>query len=172
MSEQWRPIPGYETRYEISDHGRVRAISRTVRYSDGRSYQHPGRMLQLQPNPVGGALYINIGNTRDTYKNVRVAKLVLLAFVGPRPDGMEVLHWDDDPNNNHLTNLRYGTRSENLHDRVRNGKHPAANKTHCKHGHEFTSENTVITRTGHRNCRQCKIRWKRELRARQAAVQS
>lgn len=28
-------------------------------------------------------------------------------------------------------------------------------KTHCKHNHEFTPENTIITRTG-RQCRTCK----------------
>lgn len=35
------------------------------------------------------------------------------AFVGPRPFGMEVLHMDDDPTNNQLKNLRYGTHAEN-----------------------------------------------------------
>jgi len=31
-----------------------------------------------------------------------------------------------------------------------------AAKTHCKHGHEFTPENTYWIRGGHRDCRECK----------------
>jgi hypothetical protein len=50
-----------------------------------------------------------------------VHQLVLLAFRGPCPSGMECLHNDDVKNNNELTNLRYGTRSENNKDRVRTG---------------------------------------------------
>ena len=30
-----------------------------------------------------------------------------------------------------------------------------ARKTHCSNGHEFTSENTVITKKGYRSCRAC-----------------
>lgn len=30
-----------------------------------------------------------------------------------------------------------------------------ANATHCIHGHEFTKENTIITKSGHRKCREC-----------------
>lgn len=29
------------------------------------------------------------------------------------------------------------------------------NKTHCKYGHEFTTENTLITKEGWRSCRKC-----------------
>lgn len=164
QNERWVPLPGYESRYQISDHGRLYAIPRTVTYCDGRSYQHPGRLIKTQKNP-GGALYVGIGNTRDTIRRIRLASLVLLAFVGPRPDGMEVLHWDDNPDNNTLENLRYGTRSENMHDRVRNGRHSAANKTHCKRGHAFSAENTFITQAGHRSCRVCKRALKRKYAA-------
>jgi hypothetical protein len=47
--------------------------------------------------------------------------LVLEAFAGPRPDGMDALHRDDNPTNNRFDNLRWGTRSDNLFDAVRNG---------------------------------------------------
>ena len=43
-----------------------------------------------------------------------VHELVCEAVHGPRPEGMEVLHLDDDPTNNNPTNLRWGTRSENM----------------------------------------------------------
>jgi hypothetical protein len=91
----------------------------------------------------------------DGGKSYRVHRLVLEAFIGPLPDGMEVRHLDDDPNNNHLTNLVYGTRSENMHDRVSNGTHHYSRRGRCTHGHEFTSENTLQQANG-RRCRQCK----------------
>jgi hypothetical protein len=33
-----------------------------------------------------------------------------------------------------------------------------ARKTHCVHGHEFTPENTYVTRRGQRHCRECSRR--------------
>lgn len=47
-------------------------------------------------------------------KKMYVHRLVLEAFTGPCPKGMECLHADDDPTNNHLTNLRWGTHSDNI----------------------------------------------------------
>src|SRR3546814_16009402 len=43
------------------------------------------------------------------------------AFVGPRPDGMEVAHNDGDPLNNRLENLRYATPAENTDDKLKHG---------------------------------------------------
>jgi hypothetical protein len=50
-----------------------------------------------------------------------VHALVLLAFVGSRPAGMETRHLDGDGLNNRLDNLRYGTSKENGEDMVRHG---------------------------------------------------
>mgnify|MGYP002780477625 CR=1 FL=1 len=51
-----------------------------------------------------------------------VHTLVLEAFVGPCPPGMECRHFPDrDPTNNNLTNLSWGTRSRNQRDRNAHG---------------------------------------------------
>lgn len=52
----------------------------------------------------------------DTKKQgaVHIHTLVLLAWQGPKPDGMEVMHLDGNPANNRLENLKYGTHSENM----------------------------------------------------------
>lgn len=52
-----------------------------------------------------------------------VHRLVLEAFVGPCPDGMECLHADFDTANNRASNLRWGTHLENIGDGVRQGRH-------------------------------------------------
>jgi hypothetical protein len=50
-----------------------------------------------------------------------VLSLVLITFVGPRPLGAFGLHNNDDPSDNRLSNLRWGTPAENAADRMVNG---------------------------------------------------
>jgi hypothetical protein len=47
--------------------------------------------------------------------------LVAHYFIGPRPAGHHVAHWDGDKANNNVTNLRYATPKENNADKVRHG---------------------------------------------------
>jgi HNH endonuclease len=47
----------------------------------------------------------------------------MLAFVGPRPEGLEIRHLNGNPSDNRLTNLEYATRSRNVMDvKWHNGK--------------------------------------------------
>lgn len=57
-------------------------------------------------------------NTRNICATLH--SLVMLTFVGPRPMGFIIRHLDDDKTNNKLSNLRYGTYSENAIDAVKN----------------------------------------------------
>lgn len=52
---------------------------------------------------------------------MRVHHLVLLTFVGPRPNGSGALHANGDSLDNRLTNLRWGTQAENILDSKRHG---------------------------------------------------
>jgi hypothetical protein len=55
-------------------------------------------------------------------REVGVHVLVLEAFVGPRPEGMQACHFPDrDKTNNDVTNLRWGTPISNQGDRVLHG---------------------------------------------------
>ena len=66
----------------------------------------------------------------DRKQSVAVHTLVLLTFVGPPSDGQECLHWDGVPANNRLTNLRWGTREDNLRDLIRqSGGYPRSSLT-------------------------------------------
>ena len=46
-------------------------------------------------------------------KRTLLHRVVLETFVGPCPDGMEGGHYDGDPGNNRLENLRWDTRRVN-----------------------------------------------------------
>jgi hypothetical protein len=65
--------------------------------------------MRLGPNGSYVRYTVSIGRGTTRY----VHGLVLEAFVGPRPDGMEALHADDNTANNALSNLSWGTREAN-----------------------------------------------------------
>lgn len=156
MIEQWRAIPGWEGLYEVSNMGRVKSLPRNTLRKDGTRNPRPER-IGVGARQSNGYRSAELFSADGTSKKVGVHRLVLLAFVGPPSDGQEACHFDDDKANNRLDNLRWDTRSENLHDMVRNGKHHAAKKTHCKNGHEFVPGSYYIRKNGGRNCRPCVI---------------
>lgn len=53
----------------------------------------------------------------------RVHHLVLEEFIGQCPEGMEACHYDGNPQNNRLSNLRWDTSKNNHADRIRHGNH-------------------------------------------------
>ena len=148
--ENWKPVPGYEGCYEVSDRGSVRSLDRVAR--DGKRLR--GQAIAPWQMPSG---HLRVGLTRNGIKRtLKVHRLVLLAFVGPPPTGMEVLHRDGDPTNNTLENLRWGTKSENSRDQLAHGTHAEARKVQCPSGHPYDATNTYVSPTsGHRKCREC-----------------
>jgi hypothetical protein len=87
----------------------------------------------------------------------------MLAFAGPKPNGLETRHLDGDHSNNALANLAYGTHAENMQDALRHGTNAKASRTHCAHGHEYTEESTGRTPQGQRVCRVCdRLRHRRQ----------
>ncbi len=53
--------------------------------------------------------------------NQECASIILLAFRGACPDGMETRHLDGNKNNNVIGNLAWGTQRENNQDRLKHG---------------------------------------------------
>jgi hypothetical protein len=54
-------------------------------------------------------------------RHCKIHSLILEAFIGPRPPGLECRHLDGNSMNNRLDNLCWGTQRENMADRVRHG---------------------------------------------------
>lgn len=115
--EIWKDIPGYEGRYQVSDEGRVRSVDRVITCSNKIRRKLPGKILSPAKTP-DGHLLVNLGLSKE-HRARKVHQLVALSFLGPCSTGLEVCHNDGDPANNAVSNLRYGTRSENLIDYVR-----------------------------------------------------
>lgn len=140
MTEEWRPVVGYEGTYEVSSLGRLRNARRgTPRRTRPNRYGYPQAWLWDGQK----------GRSRPVHR------LMGEAFLGAGPEDV-VRHLNDVRDDNQLENLALGTHSDNAFDKVANGHHWNAEKTHCKHGHEFTPENTVLGTGGHRQCLTCK----------------
>lgn len=121
--EIWKDIPGYEGKYQASNMGRIKSLSRKVPVKS-RSGTWSTRTVQeliLKPGKYckSGHLSVVLGK-RTPGKPVH--QLILKTFVGPSCPGMEVLHKNGDPTDNRLENLHYGTRTENILDVYRQGK--------------------------------------------------
>jgi hypothetical protein len=118
MEEIWKDIPGYEGEYQVSNLGRVKSLERKVRsvnWYTGKEFLRtiPERILKPARNRKSGHLSVVL---RHKGHGKQIHQLVMKAFVGEPPQGMEVLHTNGNPADNRLENLRYGTRRENILD--------------------------------------------------------
>lgn len=142
-NETWKAVVGHEGIYEVSDRGRVKRVA------PGPG-THPGRILSPMVD-CKGYLYVRIGGRMN-----RIHRLVAAAFFGP--SDMLVRHLDGNPLNNSLSNVMYGTPLGRLE------------RTHCRYGHEYTPDNTIIRRQvgrrPYRGCRECRRVMKANVRLR------
>ena len=119
--EQWKPVKGYERLYEVSNLGRVRSKERIVKHNCGGAKRLKGKMLT--PYKTGQGRY-QVSLWREGMRNPQqVHRLVMLSFVGECPENMEVRHLNSDPTDNRLCNLAYGTKTENVIDALKLGRH-------------------------------------------------
>lgn len=112
--EIWKQIPNFP-RYQVSSKGRVR-IGVTVRY--GRK---AGTILAQ--GHIKGYPSVRLKTDTNPRKEYYVHALVLLAFVGPRPEGLQGRHLNGVKTDNRLKNLKYGTPLENIQDAIKHGVH-------------------------------------------------
>lgn len=119
MKEEWRKIPGQSAWYEVSNLGRVRSLTRSQRVRTAHGFLTSRRIKGRMLRPgLASSGYYSVSLCRRSH-NVHV--LVAHAFLGPCPVKHEVLHNDHVKSNCVMTNLRYGTRGENVSDDHKNG---------------------------------------------------
>lgn len=105
-SEEWRDVPGYEWLYRVSNQGQVFSV-RANRLLKPFSDTHGYFLVSLC--------------THGIERNERVHRLVLLAFVGPCPDGMQGAHLNGKRTDNRIENLAWATQSENERHKILHG---------------------------------------------------
>lgn len=152
--EIWIPVVGFEGYYEVSDQGRVRSVERTVPANTGTRLV-PSTILTPWVDPKGYCT-VGLGKPGQKAKTLRVHRIVLEAFVGPRPSQLEACHGNGDPADNRRSNLRWDTHSANNLDRVKHGTHPLAARDRCLRDHALDEANTYVNPSGYRSCRTCR----------------
>ncbi len=106
-TEEWRPVRGYPG-YLVSSRGRVQ----------NKATQ---RILKPRLSPEGYHRY-RLKNTHWVYKNVRVHRLVAIAFI-PNPKRLpSVHHKDQTPGHNDVTNLQWASYVTQVHLRRKFGE--------------------------------------------------
>lgn len=108
MNEHWADVPGYEGLYRVSTSGNVYSIK--VKKNLKPQFKYDGHAV--------------VGLYKDhKLKGHPVHRLVAMAFI-PNPFNLPIVHHlDDNPRNNHVSNLKWVTQKENVHYTIATGKH-------------------------------------------------
>jgi hypothetical protein len=121
VTEHWRPIPGAEGFYRVSDQGRIRS-ERLPHKTVGRQR---GRVLKPCPDNKGYLLF-RICIPGRPPKTMKVHRAVALAFLGPAPEGLQINHKNGDKRDNRVENLEYISCRENIRHCWQMGLHGVA----------------------------------------------
>lgn len=121
----WKPIPGWETHYEVSNSGQVKRIA-PVKIGRGKA----GRILA--GCLIGGYRMVCLCRNPSEHKYMRVCRLVLMAFRRMPKDDEQANHMNGKKSDDRLSNLEWVTPQENcLHAyRVLGIKKPRGNDHH------------------------------------------
>ena len=119
MQEVWQPVVGWETRYKISNLGRVQSLPYTAPNARGAgTHVRPGKILKPSTNKDGYLIVILRDRGRSLATSVH--SLVASAFLPPCPGKVgrergcwQVDHIDENKSNNSAQNLRWLPRDEN-----------------------------------------------------------
>ena len=115
---EYRHLPGFRGYAAGSDGSLWTCLNRDREWR--RRKTRGGRKRYLRVNVwLGGRL-----------RTFNLHTLILLAFRGPCPPGMECRHLNGDPTDNRAENLAWGTKVENAEDRDRHGTSLRGEKNH------------------------------------------
>jgi len=138
-SIEFRPIDGYPG-YRVGSDGSV--WSAWTHGRGGSFITDTWRLKKqiLQKDRTAARSYLRLGLNRDgKTKTFKVHSLILTAFVGPRPEGMECRHLDGVPTHNWPSNLAWGTPEQNRDDSRKHGSY-----THGKRFYTHDGKSLVL----------------------------
>ena len=137
MKEIWKDIEGYENFYQVSNHGKVKSLDRTITNKLGVNQKLKGKELRRTPNNKG--YYTVCLCVKSKLKTFLVSRFVAKAFVSNPKSFKVVDHIDDNPKNNNYKNLRWCTQSFNIQKSHDLGRSPAV----CGEAHRSAKLNDM-----------------------------
>lgn len=123
-TEEWRPVPGAEGWYSVSNLGRVRSEPTT----GWRPGKQRGRVLRLSRDSKGYLMF-KLCLPGMPPRSVKAHRVVAQAFLGPAPAGLQVNHKNGDKADNRVENLEYVSCRENIRHCWDTGLHGVE---HCR----------------------------------------
>jgi hypothetical protein len=112
--ESWRPISNTESKYFVSDLGRVKSIFK-------KKVKTLKPILRGRYNSVGIYYYKKL-------RKMNIANLVLSAFVGKRPRGKHASHLNGRSMDDRLLNLAWESPEQNNFRKIEHGTHRFGSK--------------------------------------------
>lgn len=116
MNERWEYIPGFEGYYEVSNHGRIRSVTRAreVKNRYGSTQLRIDRGQPIIPNDNGHG-YMQVRLCKDGKRSVHYVHRLVANVFCKNPNGYNVVnHKDHNKRNNHSINLEWCTQKENI----------------------------------------------------------
>jgi len=114
--EEWVDIPTLPG-YQISNKARIRAKTRVI-MNKGRAHIRKASYCRYHKGK-GGYMFARL-SVKGVVKKHYIHRLMMMAFVGPIPEGKEVDHINRIRDDNRIENLRYVTKQEQNANRVLN----------------------------------------------------
>lgn len=110
LTEEWKPIVGWERQYEVSTYGRVRSIDRIIIRKGGTRMFFKGKLL-LSAVDNSGQIMVKLSYAGFN-KSIKVSRLVAITFILNPDNKRDVHHKDRNKTNNRVDNLEWLTREE------------------------------------------------------------
>jgi hypothetical protein len=137
QQEEFRPVPGYEGLYEVSNFGNVKSLINN----------------KILKSSLTGIRYYKVDLYKDgKQKTFRIHILVAMVFLGHVPDGTQKIvvdHIDNNRLNNHVSNLQLISQRENSSKDKKNGSSQYTGVVWDKKANKWKSHITINGRPKH-----------------------
>lgn len=132
QGKEWFPVPGHDGYYASMD-GNILSTKKKI------------PLVMRQITSKDGHMYVFMYNNGEM-KKVWVHRAVLSAVRGFEEKALECRHLDDNPANNHVDNLEWGTRLQNTSDKRKNGGIPVGERSGT---HKLTEKDVLEIRNAY-----------------------